>query len=126
MNKTLLTICALLIFIAGCTSQGVLPEMKEFLDSFDTGKSAVNVIEKYSSKPDMIPAAMQGCTFTKPLIVKTEKKNGAVFYTCETKVKKCERSETAVGTTRLFTIGWEKGKIINIECKGPKGGKVEY
>lgn len=126
MRKSLIILSALLVITAGCGKQGVLPEMKEFINSFQSEKMMTEVIAKYASKPDIVPDALRGCTLSKPLVVKTEKKNGTVIYTCETKVLKCERSETAVGTTRVFTIGWEKGKIVSFECKGPKSGKVEY
>ena len=32
----------------------------------------------------------------------------------------------AVGTVRIFAIGWKSGKIAKFVWGGPKGGKVEY
>jgi hypothetical protein len=41
-------------------------------------------------------------------------------------VEKCERSEAAVGTVRIFVMGWKGGKIVKFAWGGPKSGKVEY
>jgi len=84
------------------------------------------VVTKYSVKPEIVPEAIQTCNLAKPNITKTEKKDGKVVYTAEALVEKCENSVTAVGTIRIFEIGWENGKIVSFEWHGPKGGKVEY
>jgi hypothetical protein len=44
----------------------------------------------------------------------------------EARVEKCESSPAAVGTVRIFVMGWKNGKIAKFVWGGPKGGKVEY
>jgi hypothetical protein len=51
---------------------------------------------------------------------------GVTYYTLESRVEKCEHSPAAVGTVRIFAIGWKNGKIVKFIWGGPKGGKVEY
>ena len=114
------------IFVAGCAKLGVISEMKEFMAAFGSKDKMTEVVTKYSAKPEIIPEAIQTCNLAKPNITKTEKKDGKIIYTAEALVEKCERSETAVGTIRIFEIGWENGKIVSFEWHGPKGGKVEY
>jgi hypothetical protein len=49
------------------------------------------------------------------------------YYTVESRVEKCEEhSAAAVGTVRIFAMGWKGGKIVKFAWGGPKGGKVEY
>ncbi len=108
-----------------CGRGEVIPEMKEFVNSFGSQEKLTAVIEKYGT-PKVVPEAMQACDLEKPIITKTEKKDGTFFYTAEATVAKCERSENAVGTTRVFTMGWKDGKIVSFEWKGPKSGNVEY
>lgn len=124
--KKFLAAAAVLIFIAGCGKPGVIPEMKEFMAAFGSADKMQEVVKKYSAKPEIVPEVLQTCNLGKPNITKTEKKDGKIVYTAESVVEKCEKSETAVGTIRIFEIGWENGKIISFEWHGPKGGKVEY
>ena len=112
--------------MAGCGAAGVIPEMKEFMGAFGSEEKMDAVVKKYSAKPEIVPEALQTCNLAKPNITKTEKKDGMTLYTAEAVVEKCEKSETAVGTIRVFKIGWEKGKIVSFEWLGPKSGKVEY
>ena len=57
---------------------------------------------------------------------KSEEKDGITYYTLESTVQKCEHSPAAVGTVRIFQMGWKNGKIVKFTWGGPKGGKVEY
>jgi hypothetical protein len=124
--KKLLAAAVVMIFMAGCGKPGVIPEMKEFMAAFGSKEKMTEVVTKYSVKPEIVPEAIQTCNLAKPNITKTEKKDGKVVYTAEALVEKCENSVTAVGTIRIFEIGWENGKIVSFEWHGPKGGKVEY
>ncbi len=108
-----------------CGSGNVIPEMKTFINSFGDKAKMEEVIKKYA-EPEIIPEALKTCNLEKPIIKKTEKKDGAVIYTAESRVAECEKSETAVGTIRVFKIGWTKGRITSFEWQGPKSGKVEY
>ena len=105
---------------------GVIPEMQEFMDAFGSKEKMTVVANKYSAKPEIVPEALETCNLAKPNITKTEKKDGKIIYSAEALVEKCERSVTAVGTIRMFEIGWENGKIVSFEWHGPKSGKVEY
>lgn len=124
--KKFLSIAVFIIFMAGCGTSGVTPEMKEFMAAFGSKEKVQEVVKKYASTPEIVPEAIQTCNLGKPNITKTEKKEGRVLYTAEAKVESCENSVTAVGTIRIFEIGWQNGKIVSFEWHGPKGGKVEY
>jgi len=124
--KKFILFAALLIFATGCAKQGVIPEMKEFVDAFGSKAKMDEVMKKYATRPDIVPEAIQNCDLGKPNITKTEKKDNRILYTAEAVVNKCEKSVTAVGTIRIFQIGWENRKIVSFEWQGPKGGKVEY
>jgi len=124
--KKYIAFLTVLLFLSGCGSKGVIPEMKEFMGAFGSPEKMTDVVNKYSAKPEIVPEAIQTCNLGKPNITKTEKKGNVIVYTAEAVVEKCEKSETAVGTIRIFEIGWENGKIISFEWHGPKSGKVEY
>lgn len=124
--KKFLSIAVFIIFMAGCGTTGVIPEMKEFIAAFGSKEKVQEVVKKYSASAEIVPEALQTCNLGKPNITKTEKKDGRVIYTAEARVESCEKSDTAVGTIRIFEIGWENGKIVSFEWHGPKGGKVEY
>ena len=120
---------ALLVFFLvstlGCSSQSVIPEMKEVIDNFTDRAKRETVLNKYGS-PGVVPQELSICDMTKPVISKTEVKEGVTYYTLESRVEKCEHSPAAVGTTRIFAIGWKDGKIAKFVWGGPKSGKVEY
>lgn len=116
-----LVICML----AACSRNGVNSQMNEVVGSFGDHDKLKSAIEKYA-EPGVIPEALKLCDLGKPNITKTEKQGNRVVYTLEARVEKCEQSETAVGTIRIFKMGWEKGKIVSFEWGGPKSGKVEY
>ncbi len=124
--KKIILISTVILYFTACGSQGVIPEMKEFIGAFGSKDKMTEVIKKYSSKEEIVPEAIQTCNLGKPNITKTEKKGDVIVYTAEAVVEKCENSETAVGTIRIFDIGWENGKIVSFEWHGPKSGKVEY
>lgn len=123
--KRLFIALTLLLFLSACGTS-VLPEMKEFMGAFGSKEKVAAVVEKYAASPEIVPEALQTCDLGKPKITKTEKKDGMVLYTAEAKVVSCDKSETAVGTIRVFDMGWKDGKIVFFEWKGPKSGKVEY
>ena len=124
--KKLITFAAVVLFMISCGKTGVIPEMKEFVDAFTVKAKMDEVVKKYATKSDLIPESIQNCDLGKPNITKTEKKDNRILYTAEAVVNKCEKSPNAVGTIRIFEIGWENGKIVFFEWHGPKGGKVEY
>ncbi len=124
--KKFLTLTLLIFFISGCGTQGVIPEMKEFTGAFGAKEKLMQTADKYAAAKGIVPESLYTCDMEKPNITKTEKKDNRILYTAEVKVGKCEKSETATGTIRIFEIGWENGKIVSFEWHGPKGGKVEY
>ena len=113
-----------LAFVVSCGAS-VIPEMKEFMDAFGDKTKMGAVIEKYA-EPEVMPKEISLCDLEKPIIKKTEQKNGRIYYSLESTVKECARSEAAKGTTRMFTLGWEKGRLVEFIWQGPKSGKVEY
>lgn len=118
-----------ILFLAGtfgCSSgPGVISEMKEVIDNFTDRAKRATVLSKYASE-GVVPQELTICDMTKPVISKTEVKEGITYYTLESRVEKCEHSPAAVGTTRIFAVGWKDGKIAKFIWGGPKSGKVEY
>lgn len=116
----------LLVGLLGCPSSQVSPEMKDVIDNFTDRAKRETVLNKYGA-PGVVPQELTLCDMTKPVISKTEVKEGVTFYTMESRVDKCDQhSEAAVGTVRIFAMGWKESKIAKFVWGGPKGGKVEY
>jgi hypothetical protein len=117
----------LLVGVLGCSSGApkVVPEMTDLIDNFVDKAHREAVLDKYGAH-GAVPEELSACDMSKPIITKSEVKDGVSLYTLESRVEKCEHSPTAVGTTRIFTIGWKDGKIASFEWGGPKSGKVEY
>jgi hypothetical protein len=124
--KKIISIAVFALFMASCGSPGIIPEMKDFIAAFESKQKMDEAVQKYASKAELIPEAVQTCDLGKPNVTKTEKKEGRIVYTAEAVVRTCDKSPNAVGTIRIFQVGWEKGKIVSFEWLGPKGGKVEY
>jgi hypothetical protein len=103
----------------------VSPEMKEVIDRFADRSQREAVLQKYAV-PGVVPKELTQCDMTKPIVSKSEEKEGITYYTLESTVEKCEPSPTATGTVRIFQMGWKDGKIVKFLWGGPKGGKVEY
>lgn len=115
----------LFLLIAGLFGSGVIPEMKEMVNAFGNQEKLAICLAKYS-EPGVTPDALTLCNLAKPIITKTEKKKNILYYTCEARVEKCPQSPNAVGTVRIFTMGWENEKIVSFAWGGPKSGAVEY
>jgi hypothetical protein len=116
----------LLAAILGCPSSQVIPEMKNVIDNFTDRAKLAALMQKYG-EPGVVPPELTVCDMAKPVLSKAEEKDGITYYTLESRVEKCDQhSETAVGTVRIFAMGWKGGKIVKFVWGGPKGGKVEY
>jgi hypothetical protein len=121
----LMLVALLLVGIMGCPSSQVIPEMNDVIDNFTDRARRETVLTKYGS-PGVVPQELTICDMSKPVITKTDEKEGITYYTLESRVEKCEHSPAAVGTVRIFAIGWKNGRITKFIWGGPKGGKVEY
>lgn len=117
----------LLVGVFGCADRpkAILPGMQELIDNFMDKAVREETLDKYGAH-EAVPPELSACDMSKPIVTKREEKDGVALYTLESQVEKCEHSPTAVGTTRIFTIGWKDGKIVSFEWGGPKSGKVEY
>ena len=116
----------LLVGILGCSGPSVIPEMKDVIDNFTDRTKLAATLQKYS-EPGVVPQELTLCDMAKPVVSKAEEKEGITYYTLESRVEKCDQhSEAAVGTVRIFAMGWQSGKIAKFVWGGPKGGKVEY
>lgn len=121
----LVLVTLFLVGTLGCSRSSVIPEMKDVIDNFTDRAKRETVLNKYGSR-EVVPQELTLCDMTKPVISKTEVKEGVTYYTLESRVEKCEHSPAAVGTVRIFAIGWKDGKIAKFVWGGPKSGKVEY
>ena len=111
-------------FTMGCSR--VSSEMKDVVDNFETPDKRIPVLSKYD-RAGVVPDEIKLCTrFAKPVVAESEKKDGISYYTLEAMVEACEHSPAAVGTVRVFTMGWMDGNIVAFEWGGPKSGRVEY
>ena len=121
------TILLLLLLVGGMLGffGSVSPEMKEVIDRFSDRSQREVVLQKYAV-PGVVPKELTLCDMTKPIVTKSEEKDGITYYTLESTVQKCEHSPTATGTVRIFQMGWKDRKIVKFSWGGPKGGKVEY
>lgn len=113
-----------MVVTVGCSR--VSSEMKEVINNFETPDKRIPVLSKYDST-GIVPDEINLCTkFAKPVVAESEKKDGIRYYTLEAMVEACEHSPAAVGTVRVFTVGWKDGKIVAFQWGGPKSGRVEY
>ena len=125
-GKGILLLVLLLIGgLLGFFGPKVSPEMKEVIDRFVDRSQREMVLQKYAV-PGVVPKELTQCDMTKPIVSKTEEKEGITYYTLESRVEKCEHSPAAAGTVRIFQMGWKDRKIVKFSWGGPKGGKVEY
>jgi len=120
----------LLLLLLACGSLGffgskIIPEMREVINQFAKRTQREAVLQKYAG-PGVVPKELMLCDMTKPIVTKSEIKEGITYYTLESRVEKCEHSPVATGTVRIFKMGWKDGKIVRFSWEGPKGGKVEY
>jgi hypothetical protein len=118
----LVLVASLLVGILGCPSSQVIPEMKDVIDNFSHRAKLETVLKKYGAA-GVVPQELTLCDMAKPVISKTEEKEGVTYYTLESRVEKCEHSPAAVGTVRIFAVGWKNGKIAKFVWGGPKGGR---
>jgi hypothetical protein len=118
-------LAVLLPALLGFFGAKVIPEMKEVIDSFTDRAKLAEMLKKYG-QPGVVPPELTVCDMAKPVVSKSEEKDGITFYTLESRVEKCQESPAAVGTIRIFAMGWKGGKIVKFAWGGPKGGKVEY
>ncbi len=118
-------LAVLLPALLGFFGAKVIPEMKEVIDSFTDRPKLADMLKKYG-QPGVVPPELTVCDMAKPVVSKSEEKDGITFYTLESRVEKCQESPAAVGTIRIFAMGWKGGKIVKFAWGGPKGGKVEY
>ena len=122
---TLILVLLLIGGLLGFFGPKVSPEMKEVMDRFADRSQREVVLQKYA-EPGVVPKELTLCNMTKPIVTKSEEKDGITYYTLESTVEKCEHSPAAVGTVRIFLLGWKDRKIVKFSWGGPKGGKVEY
>ena len=118
-------LAVLLPALLGFFGAKVIPEMKEVIDNFTVRAKLAEVLKKYG-EPGVVPPELTVCDMAKPVVSKSEEKDEITFYTLESRVEKCPESPAAVGTVRIFAMGWKAGKIVKFAWGGPKGGKVEY
>jgi hypothetical protein len=120
-----LLLALLLTGTVGFLGPKLIPEMKDVVDNFKDRAKREAVLKKYG-EPGVVPPELTLCDMAKPVVSKSEEKDGITYYTLESRVEKCEHSEAAEGTVRIFAMGWKGGKIVKFAWGGPKSGKVEY
>jgi hypothetical protein len=124
-KRMTLLLLVLAVGTVGFFGPKLIPEMNELLDAFSNRTQRVAVLDKYG-EPGVVPQELTICDMAKPVVTKSEEKDGITYFTLESRIEKCEHSEAAAGTVRTFVMGWKNGKIVSFAWGGPKGGKVEY
>jgi hypothetical protein len=95
----------LLVGVLGCPRSQVSPEMKGVIDNFTDRAKRETVLNKHGAQ-GVVPQELTICDMPKPVLSKTEEKEGVTYYTLESRVEKCDQhSEAAVGTVRIFAMG---------------------
>ena len=84
----LVLVAFLLVGILGCSGPSVIPEMKDVIDNFTDRAKRETVLNKYGA-PGVVPQELTVCDMAKPVISKTEEKEGITYYTLESRVEKC-------------------------------------
>ncbi len=120
-----LLLIALLPFLVAPVGKKAIPQMQEVINAFADRAKRAAVLEKYGD-PGVVPHELTKCEMAKPVLQKTEEKDGLTVYTVESRVEECKDSPAAKGTVRIFSLGWKDGRIKSFAWGGPKGGKVEY
>lgn len=103
-----------------CGSNGgdsISPEMQEFLDAFGSKEKLARVVDKYG-KEGVVPIQISKCLLEHPEIKESMKKDGIQYYRVAARVTNCDCEAKAVGTVRIFTLGWKDGKIVSFEWQG--------
>ena len=70
----------LLVGISGCSGPSVIPEMKEVIDNFTDRTKLAATLQKYGD-PGVVPQELTLCDMAKPVVSKTEEKDGITYYT---------------------------------------------
>ena len=103
---------------AGWAAGGVIPEMEDCMRSHTTPTEYEAVIKKYADL-GIIRQAMGLLVIREPYVLETEQEGSVICYTVEgTTVGTA--SEIPSDVVQAYKVGWEKGRLISIEFKGPK------
>jgi hypothetical protein len=99
----------------------IIPQMKECMRSHTSPREYEAVIKKYAD-PGIIRQAMGLLVIKEPYVVKTEKAGAVTTYTVEG-ITVGTSSEIPSDMVQVYKVGWESGRIISLEFKGPKKGE---
>jgi len=96
----------------------IIPPMKECMRAHTTPREYEAVIKRYAD-PGIIRQAMGLLVIKEPYVVKTEKAGAVTTYTVEG-ITVGTSSEIPADVVQVYKVGWENGRIVSIEFKGPK------
>jgi hypothetical protein len=109
-------------FLAGLAwanpGSGVIPEMRECMESHGSQTQYAAALQKYCD-PGILRQAMGLLVIKKPYVIKTEEKGSVVCYTVEGTTEGTS-SELPADTTQTYNVCWEKGRVISLEFYGAK------
>ena len=64
--------------------------MKDVIDNFTDRAKRETVLNKYGAQ-GVVPQELTICDMSKPVLSKTEEKEGVTYYTLESRVEKCDQ-----------------------------------
>ena len=115
----------LLVGVSGCSGPSVIPEMKDVIDNFTDRAKRETVLNKYGAS-GVVPQELTVCDMAKPVISKTEEKEGITYYTLESRVEKCEHSPAGCRHGAHLRHWMEERQDRQVRLGRPQGGKVKY
>jgi hypothetical protein len=109
-------------FLAGLAGAdpglGVIPEMRECMQSHGSQAQYAAVLQKYCD-PGIMRQAMGLLVIKRPYVIKTEQKGSMVCYTVEGTTEGTS-SELPADTTQTYNVCWEGGRVASLEFYGAK------
>jgi len=97
---------------------GIIPEMKECMESHGSQAQYAAVLQKYCD-PGIIRQAMGLLVIRKPYVIKTEQKGPMVCYTVEGTMEETSQ-EMPADTTQTYNVCWKSGRVVSLEFYGSK------
>jgi hypothetical protein len=114
----ILTSCVLTGLALADPGPGIIPEMRECMQSHGSQAEYAAVLQKYCD-PGIMRQAMGLLVIKDPYVVKTEKKGPLITYTVEGRTIGTS-SEIPSDVVQVYRVSWKDGRVAGLEFLGPK------
>lgn len=102
---------------------GVIPEMRECMQSHGSPEQYEAVLKKYCD-PGIIRRAMGLLVIKNPYVIKSEPRGNGICYTVEGRTVETS-SEIPSDVIQTYNVCWEGGRVVSLEFYGAKPGVYE-